>query len=229
MTPVTFALLHGAGGTGAYWGLVRPRLEAAGHRVLSPDLPNQPGATFAEQADAVVALVRPAHQVILVAQSMGAYAAALAAERVDAVHIVLVDAMVPAPGESAGEWWEATGQPEARRAAAVAAGRDPDAPFDLDTEFLHDVREPARAFLEGAGQPAKSLFEKPFALPAWPQVPTTVVSSADDRLFPVAFQQRVARERLGLDPVVIPGGHLVALSQPEALADVLLGAVTPAG
>ena len=57
MAPVTFVLLHGAGGTGAYWGLVRPRLEAAGHRVLAPDLPNHPGATFADQGEAVVALV----------------------------------------------------------------------------------------------------------------------------------------------------------------------------
>ena len=38
------------------------------------------------------------------------------------------------------------------------------------------------------------------------------------------FQRRLARERLGIDPHVMPGGHLVALSQPRALADHLLGA-----
>ena len=59
-----------------------------------------------------------------------------------------------------------------------------------------------------------------------------MVSTTGDRLFPLAFQQRVARERLGLDPVVLPGGHLVALSQPEAVATVLLqvaAALRPAG
>jgi hypothetical protein len=34
----------------------------------------------------------------------------------------------------------------------------------------------------------------------------------------VEFQRRVARERLGLDVVELPGGHLNALSQPEAVA-----------
>lgn len=223
MAPITFVLIHGAGGTGAYWSLVRPRLEAAGHRVLAPDLPNQPGATFADQADAVVALARDADPVVLVAQSMGSYAAALAADRLAPAHLVLLNAMVPAPGESAGDWWEATGQPEARSAAEVAAGRDPDAPFDLEAVFLHDVPDAARRFLEGDGNPADSLFEAPFGLPRWPEVPTTVVSTRDDRLFPVGFQQRVARERLGLDPVVLPGGHLAALSQPDAVAEVLLG------
>jgi pimeloyl-ACP methyl ester carboxylesterase len=230
MATVTFVLLHGAGGTGASWGLVRPLLEAAGHQVLSPDLPNHPGATFADQADAVVALLGPARAadpVVLVAQSMGAYAAALAAEPVHAARIVLVDAMVPAPGESAGDWWEATGQPAARRATELAAGRDPDAPFDLEAVFLHDVPAPARTFLEGDGQPAASLFVDPFGLAAWPDVPTTVVTSEGDRLFPAAFQQRVARERLGLEPVLVPGGHLVALSRPEALAAVILDAVRP--
>lgn len=222
MASTTFVLLHGAGGTGASWSLVRPRLEAAGHRVLAPDLPNQPGATFADQADAVVALVRGADPVVLVAQSMGSYAAALAADRLHVAHLVLLNAMVPAPGESAGDWWEATGQPEARSAAEATAGRDPDAPFDLEVVFLHDVPAAARAFLAGDGNPADSLFEAPLALPRWPDVPTTVVSTRDDRLFPLAFQQRVARERLGLDPVVLPGGHLAMLSQPDAVADVLL-------
>jgi pimeloyl-ACP methyl ester carboxylesterase len=222
MAVVTFVRPPGAGGPAPYWGLVRPRLEAAGHRVLAPDLPNHRGATFADQADAVVALARDAERLVLVAQSMGSYAAVLAAERLAPAHLVLLDAMVPAPGESAGDWWEATGQPEARRTADVAAGRDPDAPFDLEAVFLHDVPPAARGFLDGDGNPADSLFEGPPAFTAWPDVPTTVISTSGDRLFPLAFQQRLARERLGLDPVVLPGGHLVALSEPGVVADVLL-------
>ena len=133
-----------------------------------------------------------------------------------------LNAMVPAPGESAGGWWGATGQPEARRRAERAAGRDPDAPFDLETVFLHDVGPEARAFLEGDGAPADSLFTTPFALTSRPDVPTTVVTTADDRMFPVAFRRRVARERLGLEPVVLPGGHLAMLSRPAAVAGILL-------
>ena len=40
--------------------------------------------------------------------------------------------------------------------------------------------------------------------------------------FPFAFQQRVARERLGLEAEPVPGGHLAALSQPDALVERLL-------
>jgi pimeloyl-ACP methyl ester carboxylesterase len=40
----------------------------------------------------------------------------------------------------------------------------------------------------------------------------------DDRFFPAGFQRRVARERLGVSADEMPGGHLVALSQPEELA-----------
>jgi len=42
-----------------------------------------------------------------------------------------------------------------------------------------------------------------------------------DRFFPLDFQRRVARERLGLDVDVIPGGHLAALSRPAEVAERL--------
>lgn len=48
------------------------------------------------------------------------------------------------------------------------------------------------------------------------------VAGADDRFLPVAFQRRLAHERLGLDVAVLPGGHLIALSEPDALSDRLL-------
>jgi hypothetical protein len=44
----------------------------------------------------------------------------------------------------------------------------------------------------------------------------------DDRFFPYEFQRRVARERLGLEAEQLPGGHLLALSRPAALAERLL-------
>ena len=49
-----------------------------------------------------------------------------------------------------------------------------------------------------------------------------MVSGRDDRLFPADFQRRLAQERLGVDPDEITGGHLVALSNPEGLAKLLL-------
>ena len=56
----------------------------------------------------------------------------------------------------------------------------------------------------------------------WPAVPTKVLIGRDDRLFPAEFQRRVAKDRLGLNADEIPGGHLVALSNPTGLADMLV-------
>jgi pimeloyl-ACP methyl ester carboxylesterase len=73
-------------------------------------------------------------------------------------------------------------------------------------------------------EPAQSdrPFDDPWPLTEWPDVPTRVISAADDRLFPVEFQRRIAKERLGITPDVIPGGHLSALARPNELTGLLL-------
>jgi pimeloyl-ACP methyl ester carboxylesterase len=203
---------------------VTPRLQQAGHQVIAVDLPNWPGATLADQADAVVAAAEGAEHIILVAQSMGGFSAPLACDRLPVDHLVLLNAMIPLPGETAGQWWDNTGQAAAVRANDIREGRDPDAGFDLATTFFHDLpAEVLEHVLQSeSAEPAASLFEVPFDRPGWPGVPTTVLAGREDRLFPFTFQQRVAAERLGLEAEPVPGGHLAALSQPEALSIRLL-------
>jgi len=53
-------------------------------------------------------------------------------------------------------------------------------------------------------------------------VPIRAVAGVEDRFFPAAFQRGLARDRLGIEADVLPGGHLIALSQPERLAAYLL-------
>jgi pimeloyl-ACP methyl ester carboxylesterase len=192
--------------------------------VIAVDMPNWPGVTLADQADSIVAAAQGADHVILVAQSMGAFSAPLTCDRLPVDWLVLLNAMIPLPGETAGEWWDNTGQGAAVRENDIRSGRDPDAGFDLGTAFFHDLPPEvlARLMQSESAEPAESLFGVPFGLPAWPDVPTTVLAGRDDRFFPLAFQQRVARERLGLIAEPVPGGHLAALSQPQALADRLL-------
>ena len=61
---------------------------------------------------------------------MGAFSAPLTCERLPVSELVLLNAMIPTPGETAGEWWGNTGQAEAMRSNDVREGRDPDAGFD---------------------------------------------------------------------------------------------------
>ena len=74
-----------------------------------------------------------------------------------------------------------------------------------------------------AGRRLTSPSGSPFPLDRWPDVPTRILVGAEDRFFPVDFQRRVARTRLGRDVEVVPGGHLVALSHPAELTEHLVG------
>jgi pimeloyl-ACP methyl ester carboxylesterase len=225
----SYVLVPGAGGAAWYWSRVIPLLEAAGAQAVAVDLPgDDPQAGLDDYVDRVLAMADGLHDVVLVGQSLGAFSASWAATRVPAVGLVLVNGMIPVPSETPGEWWEATGQSAARRANEEREGRDPDAPFDLATAFLHDV--PPEVVAEGERyqrDEADAVFGTPWAAAAWPDVPTRVIAGADDRFFPLEFQQRVAAERLGVEVDVVPGGHLCALSRPDELAERLLEPATP--
>jgi pimeloyl-ACP methyl ester carboxylesterase len=227
---VRFVLVPGAGGNAVYWYRVEPLLAAAGYDVTAVALPNFDGATFADHGDAIVEAGSGASEVVLVAQSMGAFAAPLACNRLPISQLVLVNAMVPAPGESAGAWWADTDHAAAVRENDAREGREHDPTMPVEAYFLHDVpAEVLEQVADSEANPASSLFADPIPMSAWPDVPTTVLASRGDRFFPYAFQQRVTRERLGLDVEPLPGGHLVAFSHPEALATRLLrgGAAAP--
>jgi pimeloyl-ACP methyl ester carboxylesterase len=60
--------------------------------------------------------------------------------------------------------------------------------------------------------------DEPWPLEAWPDVPTRVLAGRHDRMFPLEFQRRIARQRLGLEVDEMDGGHMVAMSNPTELA-----------
>ncbi|RLK62120.1 alpha/beta fold hydrolase [Actinokineospora cianjurensis] len=216
----TYVLLPGAASDHRHWRLVVPGLREHGHDVITPDLPcEDDSAGFEEYADVVVAAVRGYSDLVVVAQSMAGFTAPIVATRVPVARIVLVNAMVPVAGESGGQWWETSGLRPVRRAKELREGRDPDREFDPVEIFLHDVPEELRE--EPLGQ-SDTPFAKPWPLERWPDVPTTAVASIDDRLFPVEFQRQLLRERLGITPVEIAGGHLPALANPDGLVRALL-------
>ena len=217
----TFVLIPGAGGSAWVWSRVTPLLVAAGHDAIAVDLPgDDETAGLARYAELVVDAIGPRSDVILVAGSLGGFTAPLVCERVPVRELVLVNAMVPEPGELARDWWAHTGAIEAQEAAAGAAGYGP---FDQATYFLHDVD--AETVADGeAHQRAEAdiAFDSVCDFRAWPAVRIRVLVGADDRFFPVGLQRRVARDRLGLEADVIPGGHLLPLAQPVLMADYLL-------
>lgn len=213
----TYVLLPGAGGASSYWDPVAGLLREGGHQVVAVDLPGPDPAAGLEDYAEIVAAAAGSEEVVLVAQSMGGFTAAMAASRISLRSLVFVNAMIPVPGETPGEWWEATGAVVAREAAAARGGYGP---FDSTTYFFHDVD--VSALVDGDREEADAAFTSTCAFDAWPKVPIRVLVGADDRLFPADFQCRVAQKRLGVDADVLPGGHLIALARPSDVADHLL-------
>jgi pimeloyl-ACP methyl ester carboxylesterase len=220
----TYVLIPGAGGDAWYWHLLEPELRGRGHDVVAADLPaNDDSAGLAEYAGAVVEAIGDRTGIVLVAQSLGGFTAPLVCERVPVDLLVMLNAMVPSPGESAGEWWTNTGHAKARAEQAARDGRNLAADEDLMDAFFHDVSPEVVAEAWARGEPRQSgtPFEEPWPLREWPDVPTRFLQGRDDRFFPVEFQRRVVRERLGITPDEMAAGHLVALACPKELADRL--------
>jgi pimeloyl-ACP methyl ester carboxylesterase len=207
----TFVLIPGAGGAAWYWHRVVPELERRGRNAIAVDLPaDDDSAGLAEYTDVVVEAIGDRQPVVLVAQSYGGFTAPLVCERVPVELLILVNAMVPRPGETFNEWWTATGW------------KDEVGEIDMDDAFFHDVPDEVKA-VAGKEEPPQSgtpLAER-WPLEKWPDVPTRFVQGRDDRFFPLGFQRRVVRERLGIELDEVPGGHLVALSRPVELVDRL--------
>jgi pimeloyl-ACP methyl ester carboxylesterase len=218
----TYVLVPGAGGRAWYWHRLAPELRERGHDVVAVDLPaGDDSAGLPEYADTVVKAIDGRSNLVIVAQSMGGLTAPLVCERVPVDLLVMLNAMVPSPGETGGEWWENTGQAKAMSEQAVREGRS--AEFDADECFFHDVPEAVRAeaLSQGESPQSSTPFAQPWPLREWPSTPTVFLQGREDRLFPLEFQRRVVRERLGIPVDDMPGGHLVALSQPKVLADRL--------
>ena len=206
---MTYVLVPGAGGDGHYWSRVAPLL---GDDTVSVTLPAaDASAGLADYADVIVEAAAGASDVTLVAQSMAGFSAPLAVGRLDVRRIVLLNAMVPRPGETFNEWWEAVGVP------------DQEEEWDDRRIFFHDVPPDVtdEMFAREFDQSERPC-EEVWPLDAWPDVPTSAITGRHDRLFPESLQRDYLRDRLGIEPTVIDGGHLVALSNPEGLAQALL-------
>ena len=208
MDPV-LVLVPGAGGEAWYWHRLVPELTRRGLTAVAVDLPaDDDSAGLDAYVETVLAEASPWQDVVVVAQSMGGFVGPLVCARRPVRSLVLLNAMLPCPGETGGEWWTATGH---------------HAEGTWEDLFFHDVPPDVLADAGARGEPRQSSrpLEDAWPLAEWPDVPTVVLTGADDRFFPPDFQRRVAQERLGLDVELIPGGHLAALSRPVELAERL--------
>jgi pimeloyl-ACP methyl ester carboxylesterase len=208
---MTIVLIHGAGDSAWYWHLTAAELRGRGHDVVAVDLPCETeSAGWNDYADTVVEAIGKRTDLIVVAQSLGGFTAPLVCAKTRAKLLVFVAGMIPSPHESANDYWLNTGYQEQNPHVDVS---------DALTTFYHDVpRELAQAALEHGRRQAEAIAEEPWPLSTWPELPVRFLLCKDDRLFPAEWLRQVVRERLGIEPDEIAGGHCPALSRPKELA-----------
>jgi pimeloyl-ACP methyl ester carboxylesterase len=207
----TYALIHGAGDVGWYWHLVEAELRDRGHDTVAPDLPcEDESAGWSDYADAVVDAFGGRSDLVVVAQSLGGFTAPIVCDRVPVALVVFVAGMVPLPGETANDWAKSTWEETVS---------DPPTYDDEIALFYHDVPPElaAEALRRGRGQAERPMRE-PWPLETLPDVPVRYLLCRDDRVFPAEFVRLMVKERLGIDPDEIDGGHTPALSRPKELA-----------
>ncbi|MFI6596094.1 alpha/beta fold hydrolase [Nonomuraea sp. NPDC050536] len=216
----TFALIHGGGGSAYDWHLVEAELRARGHDTVAIDLPvSDPESTLWDYADAVVKATANREDLVVVAHSWGGFVGPLVCERARARALVMLTAMIPAPGEAPDDWWERSGYPSSGIEDEIELYMH-DVPRDLTEAVLaHDRAVSKDMNMARAGR-------EPWPLAAWPDVPTRYLLCRDDRFFPPGFVRGLVRERLGITPDELPGSHMAMLSHPRELADYLVSILT---
>ena len=203
----TFVLIHGGGGSAWDWHLVAPELHERGHDAVAIDLPSEDeSAGWADYVETVVRAVDGRGDLVVVGHSLGGFTAPLVCARVPVELLVLVAAMIPLPGELFADWWANSGYESS----------------GYDDVFYHDVPPElaAEAQRRERDEASKALRE-PWPLASWPETPTRYLLCRDDRMFPAAWVRRHARERLGIEPDELDGGHYISLSRPRELAERL--------
>lgn len=220
----TYVLIPGGGGDPWEWHRLVSELASRGHEAIAVRLPAEDDtAGWSEYADAIVDAIGDRDGVVLVASSMGGFTAPIVCARRRVDLLVLLNAMIPTPGETFNTWGANTGSGSARREYHASLGLSAAEADDDAVIYYHDLSSELRAEAQTRTWQNQSMtpLDEPWPLRSWPDVPTRILTGRHDRMFPRDFQRRVARQRLAIDVDAIDGGHMLALSNPVVLADRL--------
>jgi pimeloyl-ACP methyl ester carboxylesterase len=227
----TIVLVHGAFAESASWdGVIDPLLEA-GHPVIAAANPLRSLATDAASVGDVVRSVDG--PVLLVGHSYGgAVISNVSADAGEITGLVYVCAFAPDPGESA---FSLAGLfPGSTLGDAVRPVPRNDGTTDLyivqdrfHEQFCADVPAQQAARMAATQRPVtqEALTESSGERSLWRELPSWFLIGEEDRNIPAQLQRFMAERAGSQETVEIPGAsHAVAVSQPQATADVILQA-----
>jgi pimeloyl-ACP methyl ester carboxylesterase len=232
-TPLTVVLVHGAFADGSNWAGVIPILQGAGVAALAPANPLR---GINHDADYIASLVSQLPgPVLLVGHSYGGAVITNAGSRAENVRgLVYVGAFIPDEGETlqalADQATDSQVLPALRPMPyPTPPGSAPDAEFTIDAASFHaifcaDLPAEQAAILAVSQRPLAGVsFGEPTQDPAWKTLPTWAVISPSDFVIGPAGERFMA-ERAGATITEIDASHAMMISQPQAVADVILTA-----
>jgi hypothetical protein len=221
-----FVLIHGAYHGAWCWARLGTELEGRGHAVVAPDLPTEDPDAGAEAYAAAVleSIPGPAADTIVVGHSLAGLILPLVAGLTPTRRMVFLCALVPVAGMSFDAQHVDTNTGFVPSEVPVA---HPDGSASWPVQgavemFFHDcdpdlARDAARRLRRQHWR----ITQETTPLAVWPDVPASSVIATGDRAVAPVYLQRVARDRLGVEPVEIAGGHSPFLARPAELATVL--------
>ncbi|MBX6313503.1 MAG: alpha/beta hydrolase [Isosphaeraceae bacterium] len=219
----TLGLVHG-GGLGAWcWEMLLPELEKRGLHAATVDLPfEDQSAGAARFAEAVLDAFAGIEDLVLVGHSFAGLITPLVAARRPVQRLIFIHSLLPRPGLSVAD--QLAAEPDLFNPDMLATQGPWWEEEAIATRFLfHDCPAEVahRAFARLRPMESQLAMTEVTPLEAWPGVPCAYILCTDDRTATPAWARRAARERLGVDPIEIPGGHCPFLSRPRQLAEVL--------
>jgi pimeloyl-ACP methyl ester carboxylesterase len=217
----TFVLVHGSTHSARAWDLVKAELAQRQHTVITPELPaDEPDANATRYADVIVASIPTTEPSIVVAHSAAGWFLPLVAARRPVRRMVFLAAVVPRIGMSFLEQLQA--EPEMINPEWV--GKDPQIEAVANQFLLHDCPPDRLAWAHATIRVihAKHVMTERYPLARWPDTPASYIVCARDRTIRPEWSRKIAKARLGANPIELPGGHCPYISRPDELAQILL-------
>ncbi|MFI1712177.1 alpha/beta fold hydrolase [Streptomyces sp. NPDC053513] len=229
----TVVLVHGAFADASGFARVIPELTAAGMAVVAPAVPNR---GLVDDAAYIASVIRAVDgPVVLVGHSYGGAVITLAGAEDNVRALVYLAGYALEEGESLGELqgrfpdsgladalvrtpFPVAGSTETGTDVSVAVDRFPEL-------FAADVEPELAAVLAVSQRPlAARAFTEKAPVAAWRTKPSWgLVASSDRTINPDV--ERYGYERAGMTTVEVDSSHLVMLSRPGAVVELILDAV----
>jgi pimeloyl-ACP methyl ester carboxylesterase len=236
--PLTVVLVHGAFADSSSWTGVIERLQAAGVQVTAAANPlrgisidSTYVASFIDQIPGPVLAVGHSYG--------GAVISNAASMAKNVVGLVFVAAFAPDEGERLGEV-ESGSKDSVLNSALVPRryptgnGAETAVEFDIDPAKIHDafaadLPVEQAAIAAATQRPVAELaFSEPNGRPAWKNLPCWAVVATGDKAAGTDVVRFMA-QRAGATITEVEGSHVIMISRPQVVAEVILNAVAAVG